>query len=150
MKVKLAALGVSALALVAFVGGASGRPAAPPEVGARTITVTGTGTVSAVPDRTEFSFGVSTAAKTATQALASNAAEMRKVIDALKGAGIPAANIQTQTVSLSPRYSESGDEILGYTATNSVSANISALDRAGQIIDAAVGAGATQVSGPCF
>src|SRR5438034_8886507 len=108
MKVKLAALGVSALALVAFVGGASGRPAAAPGLGMRTVTVTGTGTVSAVPDRAEFSFGVSTAAKTATQALAANAADMRKVIDAVKGAGIPAANIQTQTVSLNPRYSDSG------------------------------------------
>src|SRR5262245_50259347 len=125
--VKLAALGASALLLVAFVGGASGQPAATPSAGARTITVTGTGTVSATPDRAEFAFGVSTAARTATQALASNAADMQKVIAALKAAGVPAASIQTQTVSLDPRYSQDGDEILGYNATNSVSARISAL-----------------------
>src|SRR5919109_1162406 len=97
---KLAALALPAFLLAAFVGGASGSPAASPGIGTRTITVTGTGTVSAVPDRAEFSFGVTTEARTATQALAANSADMRKVIDALKGAGVAAANIQTQTVSL--------------------------------------------------
>src|SRR5437868_15016305 len=105
---KLAALALPAFLLVAFVGGASGQPVAAPGLGGRTITVTGTGTVTAVPDRATFSFGVTTAAKTATQALAANAADMRKVIDALKASGIEAKDIQTQTVSLDPRYSESG------------------------------------------
>src|SRR5207253_326446 len=75
---------------------------------------------------------------------------MQKVIAALKGAGIAAADIQTQTVSLEPRYSDSGDQILGYTATNSVSATLRAIDKSGAVVDAAVGAGANQVSGPAL
>ena len=43
---------------------------------------------------------------------------------------------------------ETGTEIVGYTATNNVSAQIRDLDRAGAVIDAAVNAGANQVNGP--
>jgi uncharacterized protein YggE len=143
-----AAFALAAVLLVGFAGAASGGSTAAPGGGARTITVTGTGIVSAVPNRAQFSFGVTSVAKTATQALAGNAADMQKVIAALKSAGIAAKDLQTQNVSLDPRYSDNGDEILGYTATNSVSARVSSLGRAGQIIDAAVGAGANQVSGP--
>jgi hypothetical protein len=51
-------------------------------------------------------------------------------------------------VSLSPRYSQSGEAIVGYEATNSVSVTLRALDKVGPVIDAAVDAGANQVSGP--
>ena len=73
---------------------------------------------------------------------------MTKVIAALKGQGIAAADIRTDVVSLSPRYSQAGDAIVGYTATNSVSATLRNLDKAGAAIDAAVDAGANQISGP--
>jgi uncharacterized protein YggE len=112
------------------------------------ITVTGTGTATSVPDRASFSFGVTTQAATASQALARNGDAMEKVIAALKAHGIATADLQTQSVSLSPRTSEQGD-IVGYTASDSVSATGS-IDRAGEVIDAAVGAGATDVSGPSF
>jgi uncharacterized protein YggE len=147
--VRIAALGALAVVIAAFVG--VGRPqgagSATPS-GARTISVTGTGSVTTVPNRAAFSFGVTTQGRTATAALGENAAEMRKVIAALKDAGIAPADIQTQSVSLSPRYSNDGESILGYTASNSVSATAKDINRAGAIVDAAVAAGANQVSGP--
>jgi uncharacterized protein YggE len=94
------------------------------------------------------SFGVSTDAKTASAALRANAAEMTKVIAAVKGEGVAGADIRTDLVSLSPRYSQNGDSVVGYTATNSVSATIRNLAKVGGTIDAAVDAGANQVSGP--
>ena len=57
---------------------------------------------------------------------------MTKVIAALKAQGIAAADIRTDVVSLSTRYSSSGDTIVGYTATNSVSATIRVLDEGGR------------------
>jgi uncharacterized protein YggE len=114
----------------------------------RSITVSGMGTVTTVPDRAQVSFGVSSDAKTATAALNANAAEMAKVIAALKGAGIAAADIQTQAVSLSPKYSEGGEVVIGYTVTNTVLATVKNLDKTGTYIDAAVAAGANQVNGP--
>ena len=108
------------------------------------IVVTGQGSVSTVPDRAQVSFGVSTDAKTASAALRANAVEMTKVIAAVKGEGIAAADIKTHLVSLSPRYSQNGDTVVGYTATNSVSATIRNLSKIGGTIDAAVDAGANQ------
>lgn len=133
-----------ALAVVAAVTRAGEAPASAGEPG-NGITVQGSGTVSAVPDRAQLSFGVETRAATARAALAGNATEMRKVIAAVKATG--ATDVQTQSVSLQPQYSEAG-AVQGYLAQNSVSATIRDLARAGAVIDAAVAAGANQVSGP--
>ena len=43
---------------------------------------------------------------------------------------------------------DSGNEIVGYTASNTVTATIRKLGDAGDVVDAAVGAGANQVYGP--
>jgi uncharacterized protein len=115
---------------------------------AGTVTVNGTGSVDAVPDIAAFAFGVTTEAKTAAAALAQNADAATKVIAAVKRAGIADKDLQTQSVSLSPRYTDRGDEILGYTASNTVSAILRNLGNAGVVIDAAVAAGANNVSGP--
>lgn len=112
------------------------------------ITVTGTGTVKAAPDLAEFSFGVETQGDTGNAALEKNSEAVQKVIAALKGAGVAAADIQTQQVSVYPRYAQDGQDIVGYTATNSVSAKVRDLSKAGAVVDAAVSAGANQVYGP--
>jgi uncharacterized protein YggE len=112
------------------------------------ITVTGSGSVKAAPDLAEFSFGVETQGQTADEALAKNNAAVQKVIAAIKGAGVAASDIQTQQVSVSPRYANDGQAITGYSAVNSVSAKIRNLSKAGAVVDAAVKAGANQVYGP--
>jgi len=117
---------------------------APP---ATTITVTGNGSVTTVPDRATFGFTIETRAKTATAALAQNSDDATAVIAALKAAGVTSANLQTSQVSLMPQTSQDGTTIVGYVASNSVTVR-TGLDRAGQIVDAAVRAGANGVSGP--
>lgn len=113
----------------------------------RTITVTGNGTATGIPDRAAFQFGVVTKASTASAALAHNSTVATAVIAALKSAGVAAADLRTTGVSLSPQTSQDGTRIVGYTASNSVSASM-ALTKAGAAVDAAVGAGADSVSGP--
>jgi uncharacterized protein YggE len=112
------------------------------------ITVTGMGVVRTVPDRAEITFGVVTQGRTASQALSANDAAIERVVAALRRAGIAAADIQTRSFSVSPRYDEAGTEIVGYTAENTVAIQLRDLERAGAVIDAAVGAGANQVFGP--
>jgi uncharacterized protein YggE len=141
----LVVLGIALVALLAGAGGAVGAGAQPPS---HSITVTGQGSVRTVPDRAQLSLGVSTDAKTAAGALRANAAEIAKVIAAVKAQGIPAADVQTEQVSLSLRYADDGQAIVGYTATNSVSVVVRSLAKVGGVIDAAVDAGANQVSGP--
>jgi uncharacterized protein len=131
---------VAVVTAVALPGAASSAAA---EDGG--ITVQGTASVTAVPDRAELTFGVESQGATARAALTANAAEMRKVVAALKAAGV--TDVKTQYVSLSPRYNER-NEAQGFSASNSVSAVVKEIARAGAVIDAAVGAGANQVYGP--
>ena len=111
------------------------------------ITVTGNGTVTTVPDRAAFDFSVTSQAATAKAALAQNADAAAAVIAALKSAGIAPADLQTGQVSLNPQFNQAGTDVVGYTATNTVTAKTS-IAKAGSIVDAAVNAGANGVSGP--
>ena len=115
---------------------------------AKTITVHGTGSVSSVPTRAEFTFGVTANGKTATAALAANAKAMTTLIAVLKARGIAEAYLQTAQISLSPNRNPAGNLIFNYTASNSVTALIRSIAKAGPIIDAAVRAGANDVQGP--
>lgn len=128
------------LAAVSLPGSASSAAA---ESGG--LTVQGTASVVSVPDRAELSFGVESQGQTARAALSANAAEMRRVIAALRTAG--GTDLRTQSVSLSPRYDER-NEVQAFVATNTVSATITEIAKAGALIDAAVSAGANQVYGP--
>jgi uncharacterized protein YggE len=113
------------------------------------ITVTASGSAKAVPDRARFTFGVTTNGSTSEAALVANSGKMHTLVAALKGAGVPEANIRTESVSVSPRISPTGERTGGFTADNSASVEIAA-GRAGEIVDLAVGSGATNVSGPSF
>jgi uncharacterized protein YggE len=110
------------------------------------ITVSGNGSVVAVPTTAVLSLGVDVRAATAKAALAANAREMREVIAAVKAAG--GRQVGTQSVSLSQVLGQN-NEPSGFAASNVVSAVVD-LDRAGAVIDAAVAAGANQVNGPAL
>ena len=112
-----------------------------------TITVTGNGTVNGTPDRASFDFGVTTQASTAAEALSRNASEARGIVDALKKAGVESSDIQTTQVSLWPQTSSDGSTIAGYQASNSVQVT-AGIGKSGELVDAAVGAGANNVDGP--
>lgn len=124
----------------------------------RTITVSGSGTVTATPDEVIVRLGVETEAGEADEALRQNSERTQAVIDRLKETGIPAADIQTEMVQLRPRYEASeregpdtgGRELAGYVASNIVEASTRDLDAVGQVLDAAVRAGANRVEGIRF
>ena len=121
-------LAVAALAGVAQPQQAQGQEADGP---ARSITAAGVGTVTTVPDRAHFSFGVQAQSRTASQALEAADAQLTRVVAAVRSAGVAQADIQTEQISLSPRTSEDGVQIVGYTAISSVSVRVRNLDRAG-------------------
>jgi uncharacterized protein YggE len=135
-------LAAAALAGVLQPEGASSAqdPAATPD----TVTVTGSGSMSAVPDEAQISAGVESRAPSAKAALSENAAAMRKVIDALRRSG--GKDVTTQTVSLSTSFDDNGQPN-GFVASNVASAETT-LEGAGALIDAAVDAGANAVYGP--
>lgn len=136
---------VSGVAAAVLLAGVGAPEPAQGESGpfTRTVTVTGVGTVEARPDEASFSFGVDTEAATARDASNRNAEAMRRLIDALRAAGVGGDDMQTQHVSVWPT-GERGDT---YHASNSVSVTTS-VERAGQLVDVATRAGATGVHGP--
>jgi uncharacterized protein YggE len=148
--VRIAAVVAGLLVLVSLAGvlQPSRARSAPGDAPTGGITVTGTGTATVTPDGATMSFGTVSQARTAADALGADSQAVARVIDALRGAGIAKKDLQTSEVSLSPRTSGNGDEITGYTATNTVTANVRELGSLGRAIDAAVAAGGNQVYGP--
>lgn len=144
MKTLLAGIAVAAVVLV---GGASAATTAA-STGTSTVTVNGTGSVDAVPDQASFSFTVQTKAATAAAALARNGTDTSAVITAVKGTGVSSADIQTSQVSLDPVMSNDGTSIVAFTASDTITVSSLAVAKAGAVVDAAVGAGATNVYGP--
>jgi uncharacterized protein YggE len=148
---RIAMIAAAGVAIAAFAGvfqpsGAQSAPAADASSGG--LTVLGPGSADVTPDRASFAFGTVSQAATANAALAASAQSVVRVIAALKKAGVAQADIQTSDVSLSPRLNDNGEAIVGYTASNTVTATIRKIGDAGDIVDAAVGAGANQVYGP--
>jgi uncharacterized protein len=143
----LAAAGV-AIAAIAGVLQPSGAHGAPADTSSGGITVLGSGSANVTPNRASFAFGTVSQAATANAALAASSQSVARVIAALKRVGVAQADIQTADVSLSPRTNENGDQVVGYTAANTVTATIRKIGDTGDVVDAAVSAGANQVSGP--
>ncbi len=118
------------------------------------ISVTGQATIKAAPDTAALSLGVQTQAATAGEAMDECSAAMTRVINAIVQAGVPRANIQTSNVSLYPQYDYSKEgsqgKIIGYQASNQVSVTWNQLGKVGDLIDAAVKAGANSVGGISF
>ena len=106
---KRIALATGLVFVVAALAGVlrpDGAGAADPTTTTDTVSVTGTGSVDAVPDRAQVSAGVETRAATAKAALTANGAAMQKVIAALRANG--GKDVTTQTVSLSSAYDDNG------------------------------------------
>ncbi|MCB2088003.1 MAG: SIMPL domain-containing protein [Sphingomonadaceae bacterium] len=113
-----------------------------------------TETVQARPDMATISAGVTSDAPTAVQAMQANAREMQAVIARIKALGIKAEDIQTTGINLNARYDYDRNTqkqvFRGYQASNRVTVILRDVDRTGQVLDALVAAGATDIGGPSF
>ncbi|MDQ4078993.1 MAG: SIMPL domain-containing protein, partial [Chloroflexota bacterium] len=115
----------------------------------RTVSVSGTGEVSAAPDQATIQIGVRTEAETAEQALAENNERMSALVDTLRAAGIQSRDIQTTNFAIWPQYRHRDNEapdITGYEVSNTVSITVRNLDTFGETLDAAIRAGGNQVN----
>ncbi len=161
MKHFLFTLAAAAMAvpLAASAQDASAVPAI--ERGNALLTVSADGRSTRKPDLAVFNAGVASSGKTAGEALSANAADMNRVIAALRRAGIAERDIQTSNLSLNPVYAPQRPQpngmiepqepkIIGYQANNSVTVRQRNLAEFGRVIDTLVAAGANQVNGPSF
>lgn len=117
------------------------------------LSVSATGEASRAPDVATASAGVVTQAADASAAMRENAAQMARVMEALRGAGVAERDIQTTGISIHPVYRHAQDEeprITGYSASNTVSLKVRDVSRLGAVLDALVSSGANNVNGPSF
>jgi uncharacterized protein YggE len=115
-------------------------PTAPASGAARTVSVDGVGVVSGIPDTVTVNLGVSVEGNSAAEALESANSKANALISTLTGAGVAKTDIQTGYVSVWPRYRDNSQDVSGYWASNSVTAVLHDIDRAGEVIDAATDA----------
>ena len=146
----LLAAGAAAVVLVLFMARGAGpvAAAADPADADRTVEVTGTGTVDVAPDRAVLSVGVERDADGREAARAAAAADLSRLLDALRGAGVAPEHLQSDGLQVEPRYSDDAEtRVIGYRARAAVDVTLDDLDRVGPVIDAAADAGAARVEG---
>ena len=115
------------------------------------LDINATGEVTRVPDVAIISAGVVSRSATASAALQDTANRMTRVIAALKRASVEDRDIQTSTVSLNPEYrypQDQAPQLVGYSASNTVTIRFRDIRNSGKILDALVSQGANQINGP--
>jgi hypothetical protein len=118
---------------------------------APTVSVVGVATDEAAPDIVIVTFEIQDERPTANDATVENAQRATAVIEALEGAGVETKDIRTIGLSLSPVWNDERDAktgqivrrtLSGYRASNTLSARMRAIDKAGAIIERGVQNGA--------
>lgn len=138
-------LSFALLLSIASLGGCATRAAhgaqyAPAETG---IVVTGEGRAEAAPDLAVVRVGIEARRPTMAEAREANASAQARLLDAVRGLGVAAADIQTEQLSLQAEYdyTDAGRQLRGYLATNIVRVNVRDVSRAGAVVDATIAAG---------
>ena len=116
------------------------------------IVTSGEGIVQAVPDRAWVTITAESRGSSPREAQRRNTEAMTPVIDKLKTSGIPAEAIKTVGYDLQQEWDFVNNRRVsrGYVARNSIEVRVDAIDRVGELLELAVGTGATSVGGIRF
>jgi hypothetical protein len=120
------------------------------------LEVEAVGRAEAAPDRAVISGGVTSEGLTSREAIAANNQAMANVMAALRAAGVPAGDIRTNSVQISPRYTTPAPgtyrngPIIGYLASNNILVTVRTIGNTSRFLGAMFESGANQVSGPNF
>ncbi|NML51543.1 SIMPL domain-containing protein [Streptomyces sp. R302] len=148
-------LGTAAPALAAAPERPAPRAAAVRAEAPATVTVTGSGSATATPDVAILSVGVEVTKPTAKEAMAAQNTAAKALLAVLREQGVEDRDIRTDSLSLNPVYTQTtGGEskVSGYQASQTFSAKVRDIDRAGQVIGAVNGStgDAGRVNGVVF
>ena len=116
------------------------------------VVTSGEGIVQAVPDRAWIAVTAETRASNPGDAQRRNAEVMKPVQDRLRGAGVPADAIRTIAYDLQQEWDFTNGRRTsrGFVARNTIEVRVDSVDRVGELLEIAVGSGATTVSGLRF
>jgi uncharacterized protein YggE len=136
----------------AFIFAAASSPPASAQAtilkaGPSEVATSGSGVATLAPQRATVRVGVSTHAVSAAEASAQNAALMESVRDTLVRRGFVRDSLQTIAHRVAPEYDyANGRRLIDYAANTAIRVSVPDLDRLGEIIYAALRAGATEIS----
>jgi uncharacterized protein YggE len=105
------------------------------------LTASGSAVVRLPPDRVSFSVGVETLDANVSRAFRNNAQKVEAVLNALKAKGVQAKELQTSDLEVSSRNMD-GTPADGYRVSNRVTVSREDASGVGELIQAAIGAGA--------
>jgi uncharacterized protein len=116
------------------------------------VVTTGEGVLQAMPDRAWITVVAESRAGNPRDAQRRNADAMKPVIDKLTAAGIPATAIRTIGYDLQQEWDYVNNQRVsrGFVARNTVEVRVDAIDRVGELLELAIGSGATSVGGVRF
>lgn len=117
-----------------------------------TITISGEGKITAIPDIANVQLGLTTEKNTVANAQKENTDKMNQLNQQLKALGVDAQDIQTNNYSIYPQYDyNNGKQTLrGYQVNQTVTVKIRNLDKIGDILAMAGTLGLNQVGGLSF
>jgi uncharacterized protein len=119
----------------------------------RTISVVGSGRAFLTPEIATISIGVRTENSDAAQAVEESNTQVQTLTDTLIGMGVEERDIQTSSFNIYPnqQYDETGRPIsTTYVVENTVTVTVRDLNMLGELLGAAVEAGANQIYGITF
>jgi uncharacterized protein YggE len=111
----------------------------------RTVGVHGEGRVSVEPDLAYLVVGIETAGADLARAQRENATGMAAVLDRLRALGIAPGDLRTSGYNVQQGYDHREQRPTGFQVSNTVGAIVRDLARLGDVIDAAVAAGANRI-----
>lgn len=114
----------------------------------QTMVVTGLGKVTGKPDLVTIQLGITTHAEQLTDAQSENTKRSQSVIDRLLSQGIERDDIQTTAYTVSPQYDyiDGQQRFREYEVHHQLQVTVRTISIIGEVIDAAIQAGATEVS----
>jgi uncharacterized protein YggE len=126
-----------------------------------TITVTGEGTATAIPDTATVSFGATATAADVATAQAKVTSTINDALASVKASGIAAADITTDSFNVSPHYTtpvcppgvmcpNTNSTITGYDVSEDVTVKIHDTTKVSAILDGLAKANVSNVNGPNF
>ncbi len=124
-----------------------------PQPQVRTLTVTGSAQSALTPDIAYISIGVHTEYESAAEAAAENKALARQVAAALESFDVDPKDIQTTNYSIWQQYqydNEGNQTGMTYVVDNTVYVTVRDLEKMGDLLDAAIQAGANSIYGITF
>jgi len=147
----IGALVVAVVALAFRPTPVVGAPAITDQPAVHTITVSGTGSITLVPDTGHVSVGVTISKPTVKAARQAAAEAMTSIIASIKALGVDEKDIKTTGINLNPQYNNNQPpKVVGYSISEQVEITVRDIDKTGDVVDAAAANGATDVNGIWF